>query len=162
MRKILFLLLVLMSTCLQAGAQVSLSARVDKTSLALDDELTLTVNVSGVSGNITMPQLPSLPAFNVYSREVEQSSINGETSLQFRYVMLPRFVGNATIGAVRFNYKGETYQTEPISVRIYRTAANVPTAPAQRATPRVEKADPNLPPLEASLANQAYAKAGTP
>ncbi len=162
MRKIFFLLLILTGFGVCANAQVSLSAHVDKTSLALDDELTLTVNVSGVSGNITMPQLPSLPAFNVYSREVEQSSVNGETSLQFRYVMLPRFVGNATIGAVRFNYQGQTYQTEPIAVRIYRTAANVPTTPAPHATPRVEKADPNLPPLEASLANQAYAKAGTP
>lgn len=164
MQKKLFLLLMLIAAGSWAGAQVDVSAQVDKTSLALDDELTLTVEVSGVAGNVVMPQLPSLPAFNVYSREVEQSSINGETSLRFRYVMLPRFVGNATIGAVTFNYNGQTYQTEPIAVQIYRTTANVPAprATAQTAPAPVQQADPHLPPLDAALANLAYAKAGTP
>ncbi len=162
MQKKLFLFLLCMGLAVAVRAQVNLSAQVDKTNLALDDELTLTVHVKGVTGTVVMPQLPSLPAFNVYSREMEQSSINGETSLQFRYVMLPRFVGNTTIGAVQFNYKGQTYKTEPISVHIYRSAANVPSAKSGRSYSTVEKADPNLPPLEAALANQAYAKSGTP
>ncbi len=149
-------------------AQVNLSARVDKTNLTLDDELTLTVQVTGISGNIVMPQLPSLPAFNVYSREVEQSSVNGNTTLLFRYVMLPRFVGNTTIGAVTFNYNGQTYQTEPIAVHIYRNAAPAATpataataSPAQPAA-STQKADVHLPPLQAALAKAAYAKAGEP
>ena len=142
-------------------AQVNLSASVDKNNLTLDDELTLTVQVTGVSGNIVMPQLPSLPAFNVYSREVEQSSINGNTTLLFRYVMLPRFVGNATIGAISFTHNGQTYKTEPIAVHIYRTSTNVPQAAVSTQAP-AQKADPNLPPLEAALANLAYAKTGQP
>ena len=111
-------------------SQVTLTAATDKTDLSLDDELTLTVQVSGVSGNIVMPQLPSLPAFNVYSREVAQSSINGHTTSSFKYVMLPRFVGKTTIGPVSFTYQGKTYRTEPIEVRIYRSSNNLPkTAP---------------------------------
>lgn len=155
---LLFFLLFLLP--LGLWSQVNLTAQVDKTNLALDDELTLTVQVTGVSGNIVMPQLPSLPAFNVYSREVEQSSVNGDTTLLFRYIMLPRFVGNATIGAVRFNYNGQTYETKPISVHIYRTSTQA--ASSQNTQVPQQQADPNLPPLEGALANAAYKHTGQP
>lgn len=156
--KKLFLILSLLVASVWAVAQVSLTASVDKNALTLDDELTLTVRVTGVAGNLVMPQLPSLPAFNVYSREVEQNSINGKTSLEFRYIMLPRFAGPATIGAVTFNYDGKTYKTSPLSVRIYRSAQSLPSAQKSTRQPQPAKADPSLPPLEASLVNQAYAR----
>lgn len=147
-----------------AFAQVSFSAQADKTALALDDELTLTVRLSGVSGNIVAPQLPSLPAFNIYSRETEQSTINGHTTLLFRYTMLPRFVGNATIGPVTFTYNGQTYKTQPIAVQIYHNTAAVSTAKtAPAATQAVNPSrGRQLPPLQAALANQAAARAGEP
>ncbi len=172
MKKILLSFLFL-SLAVWSAAQVSVTARVDKTNLTLDDELTLTVEVNGASGNMVMPQLPSLPAFNVYSREVLQSSVNGRTTTTFRYIMLPRFVGKATIGAIQFSHNGKTYKTEPISVNVYRNAQGVQNAQPASTTakpastgnydsaavkrPR-EKADPSLPPLERDLANQAYAR----
>lgn len=159
-QKIRLFFILLFVTC-SVHAQVNLSAHVDKTTLALDDELTFTVKVTGVSGNVVMPRLPSLPAFNVYSREVEQNTINGETTLLFRYVMLPRFVGNATIGAVTFTYKGETYKTEPVTVRIYRNTTNQVTAVAGDIQTNLQL-DPNLPPLQAALTKQAYTHAGEP
>lgn len=171
MGKKLFLLAALLTFTAWANAQVRLSAHADKTNLTLDDELTFTVEVSGVSGNIVMPQLPSLPAFNVYSREMEQSTVNGASTLTFRYVMVPRFVGNATIGSVQFNYNGQTYKTDPISVHIYRnpsqatdtavaatTTASAPAAP-QPATPAPTA---KLPALESALVAQASTKAPEP
>ena len=161
------ILLLFVWICLPAWvwAQVSLTAFTDKTDLALDDELTLTVQVSGVSGTMVMPQLPSLPAFNVYSREAAQSTVNGKSTLQFRYIMTPRFVGNTSIGPITFKYGGKTYQTKPISVRIYR---NTPvTTSAQTARPQATGAQAarevaNLPPLERELATRAYAHAQEP
>ena len=172
MKKFLLTLTCLLYT-LTAVAQVKLSAFTDKTDLALDDELTLTVQVSGISGNMIMPQLPSLPAFNVYSRDAVQSTINGKTTLSFRYTMMPRFVGTATIGAVTFKYVGKTYQTEPITVRIYKSASGVPASSSQAARstqangtrPAQVKADTDvsqLPPLERELATRAYAHAQEP
>ncbi len=164
MKRIFILVICLLITPL-AWTQVRLTATTDKTDLALDDELTLTVQVSGVNGNIVMPQLPSLPAFNVYSREAAQSTINGKTTLQFKYTMLPRFVGNATIGAITFKYQGKTYQTAPISVRIYRTAP-VTTGRANSAVANVSTSKDTdvsqLPPLEKELATRAYAHQGQP
>ena len=164
MKKILMLFLLL-HLSLGIAAEVLLTATTDKTALTLDDEVTLTVRLSGVKGNLVMPQLPSLPAFNVYSREVEQSSVNGQTAFTFRYTMVPRFVGQTTIGAITFNYEGKTYKTSPIEIRIYRSTgtpqlplpnpntqpgtAEVTQAPAQ--TPQTNA----LPPLEAALAAQA-------
>ena len=174
--KKLFLFLFFCLCALQAFAQVSLTASVNKTALALDDEITLTVEIRGASGNMIMPQLPSLPAFNVYSREVEQSTINGNTTTVFRYVMLPRFVGKTSIGAVSFSYEGKVYKTDPIDVTIFRHAQGVPntggvsTGTHTQSTTnydsslfsKTQKSDPNLPPLEADLANQAFAHAEDP
>lgn len=164
-------LLVILISLLAAGsvwAQVRLSASTDKTDLTLDDVLTLTVQVTGVSGTMVMPQLPSLPAFNIYSREAAQTSVNGRSTLEFKYAMRPRTVGQATIGPVTFHYGGKTYQTAPINVRIYRGQApasaaalsttNTPHAAAARTAP----AAGNLPPLERALYNRAYAHAGEP
>ncbi len=164
--KKLFLSIILLVAALGAFSQVKISARVDKQVLTLDDELTLTVRVSGISGHVTPPQLPSLPAFNVYSCEESHVIINGNATLEFYCTLLPRFVGRTQIGSVRFSYQGKTYETEPISVSIYRNAPNTP-APAATpaggtAQPSVQRADPHLPPLEASLANQSYAKRGEP
>lgn len=105
-----------------AGAlhALTMTASVDKTNLSLDDELTLTVEVRGANGNMLMPQLPSLPAFNVYSREVSTMNINGQASTLFRYVMLPRFATKATIGPIRFTHNGQVYTTQPIEINIYR------------------------------------------
>ncbi|MGN1058074.1 MAG: BatD family protein, partial [Candidatus Avelusimicrobium sp.] len=128
MKKIFLFLSLLLSASVWAAAQVTLTASVDKNTLTLDDEITLSVRVAGASGNVIMPQLPSLPAFNVYSQEMEQSTINGNTTLEFRYVLLPRFAGQATIGAVTFKHNGKTYKTAPISIRIYRNAQSLPAA----------------------------------
>ena len=116
MRKLLFFLWCFTATALGA---VTLTATVDKTNLSLDDELTLTVEIRGADMN-SAPQLPSLPAFNVYSRDVSAININGQQTNTYRYVMLPRFPAKATIGPVRFLYNGQEYQTQPISVNIYR------------------------------------------
>ena len=168
MKRILFLLV---SICLPAvlWAQVNLTAFTDKTDLALDDELTLTVQVSGVSGTMVMPQLPSLPAFNVYSREAAQSTVNGKSTLQFRYIMMPRFVGNTTIGPVTFKYGGQTYQTKPINIHIYR---NTPPAGTQTQSnqsvhtqttgAQAARNVAHLPPLERELSTRAYAHAKEP
>ncbi|MBP5430571.1 MAG: BatD family protein [Elusimicrobiaceae bacterium] len=162
MKKFL-LLLCCLCVSVAVQAQVLLKASTDKTDLALDDDLTLTVQVSGVSGTMVMPQLPSLPAFNIYAREAEQSTVNGRTTLLFRYVMVPRFVGSTSIGPIKFNYQGKTYQTEPIAIRIYKTA--VPPTAQKQTTPaatntaaKATDTDVNqLPPLEQELATRAYA-----
>lgn len=163
--KHIFTSLLCVMLSVSAWAQVQITASTDKTDLALDDELTLTVQIAGASGNIVMPQLPSLPAFNVYSREVAQSTINGKSTTQFKYTMLPRFVGKATIGAITFNYQGKTYRTQPIDVRVYRNAVPATATGKTAGAVTTNNSDTDLsqlPPLEKELATRAYAHKGQP
>ncbi len=167
MKKI-FLPIICLFLAVTLSAQVRLTAQTDKTDLALDDDLTLTVQVTGVNGNVVMPQLPSLPAFNVYSREMAQSTVNGRTTLSFRYLMVPRFVGRTSIGPVTFSYGGKTYKTDPINIRIYKSATAAqaspqPTRHHARAAKTITSTDIGpLPPLEKELATRAYAHGNEP
>lgn len=169
MRKFLFSFLGLcLFTCAFAAAgteDFSVSASVNKTTLTVDDELILTVMVDGVIGNFN-PQLPSLPAFNVYGGPVSQTIQNFHASTAFQYIMIPRFPGQTVIGPISINYKGKTYQTDPISVTVYRTgtaaadsqaaAANqAASKTANQASPAIEKAPANMPALEKNLYNRA-------
>lgn len=171
MMKKLFTFLFLFVT-LPLWSQLSVVARVDKTNLTMDDELTLSVEIKG-KGNVAAPQLPSLPAFNVYSRQMSQSNFNGNMTLLYNYTMVPRVIGNATIGEITVTSQGKTYKTQPIDIHIYRSGSPAqPTNPAASAAtqdptqtnydssfaPPVQQADPSLPPLEKNLANQAYKK----
>ena len=163
MKKFFLFLFVICFSPLLWG-QIQVTAQVDKTNLTLDDELTLTILVRG--GTNVRPQLPSLPAFNVYSQLQSSSYINGQTQHEFRYVMMPRMVGNATIGAITVDYQGKTYRTDPIDVHIYRdgnrnnqpaiqTAKQPATTNYDSSFPAIESDADTLPPLERSLINQA-------
>ncbi|HEX9916144.1 MAG TPA: hypothetical protein VGB16_00250, partial [candidate division Zixibacteria bacterium] len=44
--------------------EINFSASVDRTELSLDDQITLTIQVSGDIGNIPTPTLPSLKDFD--------------------------------------------------------------------------------------------------
>ena len=159
-------LLLIFAICLApvAWAQIQVTAQVDKTNLTLDDELTLTILIRG--GTNVRPQLPSLPAFNVYSQLQSSSYINGQTQHEFRYIMMPRMVGNTTIGAITVDYQGKTYRTDPIDIHIYRdgTRSNQPATQTARTTtdtnydssfPAAPQDEDSLPPLERSLISQA-------
>ncbi len=143
-------------------AGITMTASVNKTVLTMEDELTLTVKVDGAAGNF-MPQLPSLPSFNVYARSSSKQINNFHAISTFEYVMLPRFAGKATIGPVTLRYGNKTYETEPITVTVYRTGQNTrPQAtnnkkPATqlRTTQNVDKAPANMPALERDLYNRA-------
>jgi len=170
-KKLLLLLVLLVSVSASLWSQVSVVARVDKTNLTMDDELVLTVEITGAK-KVNTPQLPSLPAFNVYARSSGETNINGNYTFVFHYSMLPRVVGNATIGAITVTAQGKTYKTQPIEVHVYRSGTATPqadTSASATANPvqtnydssfpsQSERADPALPPLERDLANQAYKK----
>lgn len=163
-----FLLIVCLLAPLGAQAAfdpngISMTASVNKTSITLEDELTLTVTVDGAAGDF-MPQLPSLPAFNVYARSAAKQINDFHAVSTFEYVMLPRFPGKAVIGPITLNYGNKIYRTEPITVTVYRAnqtaktkaRGNVDTGVKQQPRPaKPTQAPANMPPLERDLYNRA-------
>ena len=173
MRKLLFFCLCIMLPLMGQAALdpngITLTASVNKTALTLDDELTLTVTVDGAAGDFA-PQLPSLPAFNVYARSASKQIHNMHATSTFEYIMMPRFPGTATIGPITLHYGNKLYETKPIQVTVYRTqnantaaaaASTAATAPrsSTQAAP-VQQAPANMPTLERNLYNLAARQAG--
>jgi hypothetical protein len=116
----LFLLLFLTQLCF--AQNISFNASVDKAEVALDEQITLTVSVSGDVKSIPQPELPPLDGFTVYSagRSHNFSYTNGRlsSSMIFNYVLLPRKPGKFTIGPARIELGGKTYQTTPIEITV--------------------------------------------
>jgi hypothetical protein len=101
---------------------ISFNASVDKTEVGLDDQITLTVSVSGNVKSIPQPQLPSLESFTVYSAGRSQNFVYSggkiSSSVTFNYILAPRKAGKFTIGSAEIVLDGKTYKTNPIEVTV--------------------------------------------
>lgn len=114
---------------------VSFTASVDKTTLSLDDQLTLTLTVEGQMHSVPEPTLPSLEGFQVYSsgRSQQFSLVNGQfsASVAFNYILQPMIVGKHTIGSAVITLDGQIYRTQPIGVEVLEGRVPTPTPPEQ-------------------------------
>jgi hypothetical protein len=101
---------------------VGLQATVDKTEATLEDQIILTVSVSGLRGLNERPELPPLPDFVVNEGGTSSRTeiINGQvnSSIEFTYALSPRRSGRFAIGPVTLTIRGETYKSTPVMVTI--------------------------------------------
>jgi hypothetical protein len=123
---------------------ISFEASVDKHVLGINERLTLSVTISGgnLSG-IPTPQLPPLKDFDIVNsyRSQSISIINAQisTSLDIKYVLVPKDTGKFTIPPITLNYRGKTYQTRPIEIEVtgQRQVVPTPSPPVVRKPKRV-------------------------
>lgn len=109
-------------TAFNASAEdISVSARVNKTDLTLEDSIILSVIVRGAQKS-PRPQLPSLTDFRVQSRGTSSSFqiVNGKTtsSITYNYRLTPKNTGTLIIGPVKIELNGKTYSSEPVTLTI--------------------------------------------
>ncbi|HVA67513.1 MAG TPA: BatD family protein [Elusimicrobiota bacterium] len=128
--------LLLASVPAALRAQISINAQVDRSQVALNGQITLTVDVSGASSSLPEPHIPSLPDFSVYSsgRSQSISIVNGKisSSIDYTYVLVPRFVGKGVIPPITLSDNGRTVRTSPIAIEVLRSA---PAAEPPRTAP---------------------------
>src|SRR4030095_5680790 len=119
MRKIFFIigfLFFVMSPAAFAQGVV-LEAFVDKPTVALDDQVILTIRIKGANV-FTEPRVPNRGNFDVLSRgsgsNVEM--INGRLSVQkeFTYILAPRQVGTFQIGPFSVDEEGVEDKTRAL------------------------------------------------
>lgn len=117
------------------AAELNFSASVDRTTVGLGEQLTLTVTVEGNNiGGAPRPQLPQLADFNQLGSTSSQSTniqfVNGRMSQQqtisFIYFLSPKKLGELTIGPCKLDFRGSTYQTQPIAVTVTRESSAPP------------------------------------
>ncbi len=121
MKVILFIL----SLCVAANCyadDISITADVDRYQISLDEQVTLTITVSGNISNIPQPTIPSLDGFTAYSsgRSQNISIINSQVSsaVIFTYILVPNNEGEYTLGPFSITYKGNDYTADPINIKV--------------------------------------------
>jgi hypothetical protein len=116
--------LLLGAALLARAEEVQVTATVDADTVGTQDQLQLTVNISGPdSGDAEPPRLPQFQGFDVVagpSVSTQFQWINGRASSSkgFTYVLVPQKAGRYTLGPIEVQLAGKTYRTQPISVTV--------------------------------------------
>ena len=122
---------------------VEVTAEVDKTELAVGEELNLSVMIRGPL-NPQEPQIGQYDGLRLLfgpGRLVESSNWYGSvrSRVSFTYRFVATQVGKATIEPISVTISGQTYRTEPIEVEIFQGLA-VPTPVPGQTQPSSENA----------------------
>ncbi len=132
---------LVMINCPLAGADVEISASVDRRVVGLNQPFTLTIEVSGDKANAAGdPQLPDLSAFASYLGSSGTSQniqiINGRmtVSRSFSFTYMATAVGKFTIPAVVVKYRDSEYRSQPIEIEVVASGQQPGTQP--RRTPQ--------------------------
>lgn len=128
----------------QAQADVSISARVDPSVVAVGNEATLVITIRGKFRKTAQPQLPPLDEFEVYQSGTSQSFsiVNGrrQVLLAFTYVLVAKKEGRYTIEPIRFQTGGNIYTADPITIEVVQAASQLP-APSSPAADDLDSED---------------------
>jgi hypothetical protein len=112
------------------ASDVSVSAFISPSTVAVGDQATLTVKVEGKFRKSAKPQLPSLDEFYVYESGSSQSFsiVNGSmsSSLQFTYTIVPRKTGAFTVEPIRFQVGDKVYTADPVTIEVVASSQQVP------------------------------------
>ncbi len=139
------------------AAELSLSASVDRSTVGLGQEFTLTVTVQGEDmGSVPRPELPELADFNLLSQSQSSSTsvqiINGQmkkqSSVNFIYALSAKRMGKLTIGPCTLKYQGQEHQSQPIGIEVVKSSQ--PAAPPGAQAPPISAPQPGVP-LEGNL-----------
>lgn len=114
-----------------AQSSSPISAKVDRTILSTNEQVTLTVTVAGDFLDIPSPDMSQITDFVIVesSASTQVSIINGDLTTQgvFVYRLQPLKEGGLIIGSISINMDGQVYQTSPIEIRVVSGPAPVPT-----------------------------------
>lgn len=134
------LFLAMLWACNLHGQPLTVSMSVDKTSLALNQQLVLTIDLSGEGANsVSAPELPDMGGYLALLGSGGSSQsiqiINGRMSVQksHTYYYMAVKEGTFQIPSIKVNYKGGTYESNSVTISITKTAAApTPSRPQSR------------------------------
>ncbi len=152
--KIKKLFLVIIScfiTALVYASNIEMYSSVNKTAVALNETLQLTISIKGDSKSLPYFSLPTLKDFNIYgsSQSKSMSIVNGNitNTVSYIYTLSPKKIGEYEIPSFKLEYNGQTYETEPVKITVSQaqTSNSVPVKnrqiPQQKQTSQVYNFD---------------------
>ncbi len=106
----------------QSLAQSPITATVDRYTLSVDEQLSLTVTVTGDFFDIPVPNLSNLGDFMVLDKQfsVEANIVKGQLLSQwlFVYRLQPLREGHLVIDSIEVDIQGQSFHTDPISIEV--------------------------------------------
>ncbi len=136
---------LIMMASVTSHAQVTVTATIDQTHIGLNEDFTLSIEVSG--SNAGQPQLPEMESFARLAGTSSSQSIqiiNGRMSSShtYHYTFIAIAAGKFEIGPVEVEAGGQVYRSQPIRIEIAQGAAGgQPPAPGAAPAP---KTDPSV------------------
>ncbi len=110
------------STAFVYANKIEMYSSVNKTSVALNETLQLTISIKGDSKSLPYFSVPTLKDFNTYgsSQSKSMSIVNGQVTntVSYIYTLSPKKEGEYEIPSFKLDYDGQTYETEPIKITV--------------------------------------------
>ncbi len=105
-----------------AQTPIEVSVSLNRDTIGMDEEAVMEVKVSGTVRDLPQPQLPRMPMFEVYSQGQSSniSIVNGqvESSVTYRYLIMPQKAGTFPLGTVSVVYQNKRYKGEPVTLTV--------------------------------------------
>jgi len=139
MKKLIFIISLLLLGQLLLSQEIEVESYVDKTKIGTSDQLKFTIEISGEKvGNISTPKLPNIENFRNLGSSSSSSSnysiVNGKmtssVTKSFTYNLRPSKVGNHLIPPITIKVKDKSFTTDPIHIKVSEgsTQAAPPTS----------------------------------
>lgn len=109
-----------------SSAQITFTARTDQAEITQDQYLELAFVLENAQGNnFSPPRLDDWTIISGPSTSSQMSIVNGVRSSSFSYIysLAPKRTGTFTIGPANIQVAGKTFSTDPITIRVVKSAA---------------------------------------
>ncbi len=101
---------------------IEMFSSVNRTSVALNETLQLTISIKGDSKSLPYFSVPTLRDFNIYgsSQSKSMSVVNGQVTntVSYIYTLSPKKEGEYEIPSFKVEHNGQTYETDPIKITV--------------------------------------------
>ncbi len=108
----------------------SFTASVDNTTVGLNDRFQVTFTFEGKEinslNNFSPPNFAGFMVLSGPNQSTSMQIINGavSASLSYSYFLQPKNLGKYTIGSASINYKGNSFNTDPITIQVEKGSSN--------------------------------------
>ncbi len=120
---------------------ISLTSRVDRNPVVLNEQFVYQVEISGASQNLPDVQMPDLSEFMVVGGPSTSSSVQIvnfkiSSSRTYSVVLQPRKIGDFKIGPAHTEFKGESLQSNTVDITVIQQTQQSPAPQPGKTQPR--------------------------
>ncbi len=123
-------LTLIATSAVNTFAALEITASANRDTIALNEQVEISVSISGDTKKIPKPKIPDLDNFRIAGsgRSQSISIVNGRvsSSMMFKYALYPKKTGDFTVPPFSVNYRGKNYLTSPIKIRVTDAAKRSP------------------------------------